>query len=236
MPRPKVLIVIPCFNEGVNIGNLLSELKIAEFDPKFEVKHLVINDCSTDDSIDVIRESNSQAINLPFNYGIMQVFQLSIRIADALDFDYLMIIDGDGQHPVSEIGKLLSVADPATFVIGSRNFAKYPISRTRMNAIFLIKFLLKKKLGMEIVDPTSGFRLIPKICFRPMTDLNHQTNYLEDTVLILTSLNRSEVSIIEVEVNMLIRNSGESSSRGLQNILNYISLICKLLLVKGKIR
>ena len=236
MPRPKVLIAIPCFNEGSNIGNLLTELKAAEFDPRFNVKHLVINDCSTDDSIDVIRKSNSQAINLPFNYGIMQVFQLSIMIADELDFDYLMIIDGDGQHPVSEIAKLLSVADPATFVIGSRNFAKYPISKIRMKAILLIQFLLMKKLGMDFVDPTSGFRLIPKICFRPMTELNYQTNFLEDTVLILTSLNRSEISFVEVEVNMLTRNSGKSSSRGLQNFLNYISLICKLLLVKGKTR
>jgi glycosyltransferase involved in cell wall biosynthesis len=234
MIKSRTLIAIPCLNEAENIAGVLAGTIAFASSNQNSIDVLVLNDGSTDETFKIIQEQTKNIINLPFNIGISQVFQLAVRVADELNYDFLVIIDGDGQHPVAEVAKLLSVADPATYIIGARNFQTYPFSITKKIAIGIIRRLLKIRFGISLTDPTSGLRVVPKACFDQIQNLKNATNYLEDTVLIFPLLQHSTVVCREVEVKMNTRAGGKASSTGLNNILNYLSLVGKLLISKRK--
>jgi glycosyltransferase involved in cell wall biosynthesis len=226
---PKTLIVIPAFNEEGNLESVINDAVVFSSRKKINSQVLVINDGSTDQTSVIAKRMDVALVNLPFNVGIAQVLQLAIRIGSEFEFEQVCIIDGDGQHPVAEIQKMLESSNGREFVVGVRNFQVYPVGNIRIKAINIIIRILHKKYGIKLSDPTSGFRLIPKSCFGIIQELDTNTNFLEDTVLIYPLLLNNQIKIKEVEVNMVLRSHGESSSQGFKNVMNYLSLILKLL-------
>ena len=233
MVSPKTLIVIPAFNEEGNLESVINDAVKFSTYKNINSQVLVINDGSTDQTSAIAKRMGVALANLPFNVGIAQVLQLAIRIASEFEFEQICIIDGDGQHPVSEIQKILESSNGREFVVGFRNFQVYPVGNVRMKAISFIIRILHKKFRMKLSDPTSGFRLIPKSCFGLLQGLETNTNFLEDTVLIYPILLNNKIKIKEVEVTMALRSHGESSSQGFKNVMNYLSLILKLLSMRG---
>jgi len=226
---PKTLIVIPAFNEEENLKSVINDALEFSAYKNINSQILVINDGSTDQTFAIAKRMGVALANLPFNVGIAQVLQLAIRIGNEFEFEQICIIDGDGQHPVSEIQKILEPSNGREFVVGVRNFQVYPVGIIRRKAINVIIRILHKKFRMRLSDPTSGFRLIPKSCFGILQELDTNTNFLEDTVLIYPLLLSNQIKIKEVEVDMVLRSHGESSSQGFKNVMNYLSLILKLL-------
>lgn len=234
MKQTSVLVIVPAFNEELNISQVLGKLHQFSFCEELRIEILAIDDASTDSTLKKIVGAGVNYVALPMNFGITQVFQFANRIALDLGFDFMLIVDGDGQHPISEIYKLMSFRDLNSIVIGTRNFNVYPISKTRFIAIKFLRMILNRKFGILVNDPTSGFRLIPKAAFEVIQNLRHHTNFLEDTVLVLPVLARHGVQIREVEVEMVVRPHGVSSSRGLKNVTNFISCVLQLLAQKRK--
>ena len=209
MVSPKTLIVIPAFNEAGNLESVINDALEFSAYKNINSQVLVINDGSTDQTSAIAKRM-----------GVAQI----------------CIIDGDGQHPVSEIQKILEPSNGREFVVGVRNFQVYPVGIIRMKAINVIIRILHKKFRMRLSDPTSGFRLIPKSCFGILQELDTNTNFLEDTVLIYPLLLSNQIKIKEVEVDMVLRSHGKSSSQGFKNVMNYLSLILKLLSLRRLIK
>ena len=111
----KTLVIIPAYNEQDNILPLVKDLNNYGYD------YIVINDASTDDTETLLKENNIKHLNLPVNLGIAGVTRLGFMYGKDYDYDCVVCVDGDGQHPPKYIHKLIDeVENGSDYVVGSR--------------------------------------------------------------------------------------------------------------------
>ena len=97
----KVLVIIPAYNEEKNIVRTVTNLK--KQCPN--VDYVVINDCSKDNTEDVLKDNNFNYISLPVNLGIGGGVQTGYKYAVENNYDIAIQFDGDGQHDAANIDK-----------------------------------------------------------------------------------------------------------------------------------
>lgn len=235
--KPKILIIVPAYNEEKNIRNVILSLKAA--DPNYEC--LVINDGSKDNT-QAEAESTGLAtvIQLPSNLGIGGAVQTGFKYAFYGDFDYAIQFDGDGQHLASEIPKLLAplqsgeedVCIGSRFVEKTQGFQSTFMRRIGIRVFEIMNHLLIRK---KITDSTSGFRAYNKSAIQFLA-ANYPTDYPEPETVIL--LGKNDYRIREVSVEMVERQGGESSISGLKSAHYMIKVILAMLMTaqRQKIR
>jgi glycosyltransferase involved in cell wall biosynthesis len=208
----KVLIIIPCYNEEISLPIVLSELQTTVLPDAYQMKVLVINDCSKDNTKAVAQKHNTAVLNLPINLGIGGAVQTGFKYASRNNFDIAIQLDGDGQHPPAEIIKLIKAYEntAADIIIGSRFIDKegFQSSFARRMGIKYFYRLNRIFTGNYISDSTSGFRLFNKKAIHIAAD-NYPDDYPEPESLIIFA--RAGLSIKEVPVTMSHRLGGESS-------------------------
>lgn len=113
----KILIIIPAFNEEMNILNVLGELDFYYS----ELDYLVVNDCSEDATRAILLNKETSFLDLPVNLGIGGGVQAGYMYALENDYDIAVQMDGDGQHLPSEVSSIIDpiVNGSADFVVGS---------------------------------------------------------------------------------------------------------------------
>ncbi|MCU0325872.1 MAG: glycosyltransferase family 2 protein [Spirosomaceae bacterium] len=212
MMNPKVLIIIPCYNEEESIPHLIKEILNLELNERFDVSVLVVNDCSTDKTADSVSHYNVNLLNLPINLGIGGAMQTGYLFAQRNGFDLAVQMDGDGQHPPKELIKLLNhyVQTGANVVIGSRFKIKqgFQSSRLRRLGIGYFHWLNRIFTGNSIYDSTSGFRLFDKKAIE-IAAKNYPDEYPEPESLVI--FGKAGLHIEEVPVFMKKRQGGKSS-------------------------
>jgi len=97
----RTLIVIPCYNEETTIGSVILKSK------KYADKILVVDDGSTDDTANIAREAGAIVISHSKNMGKSAAIKTGFQYALENGFDYVVTIDGDGQHDPGEIPNIL---------------------------------------------------------------------------------------------------------------------------------
>src|ERR1700712_779146 len=154
MPQ-KVLIIIPCYNEETSLPLVLNELKNIHI-PGYQLKTVVINDCSKDNTVEVAHLHQATVLDLPMNLGIGGAVQTGFKYAMNNHFDFAIQLDGDGQHPPAEIIKLLNaqVNLSADIVIGSRFIDKEGFQSSFARRMGIKYFYLLNRLftGNHIFD------------------------------------------------------------------------------------
>lgn len=175
---------------------------------------LVVNDASTDDSAKIVAENGGAIlVNLPFNLGIGGAVQTGFKYARENDYDIALQFDGDGQHQVIEIQKLISAIEEgeADVVIGSRfnektkGFTTHSLRRIGIKIFQLFSYLL---IRQRITDHTSGFRAYNRRAFTFLAN-HYPTDFPEPEVVIM--LGRNHFVMKEVFTQMLRRQGGVSS-------------------------
>ena len=199
---PKVLIIIPAYNEEGNIQRVISELRenYAQYD------YIVINDGSRDRTPDILDENRFIHIDMPINVGLACGVQTGMMYAYKNGYDYAVQYDGDGQHDAAYIKDMIDVMDGCDICIGSR-FAnqKKPLS-LRMFGSNIIGLAIKITTGKTIKDPTSGMRMFNRATMKIMAN-SIDYGPEPDTV---AHLIRSGARVKEVQVTMRERIAGES--------------------------
>ena len=102
MKKDKILIVIPAYNEAENIEKVIKEIKK-------DINYadiLIINDCSTDNTVNIVKKNNVKCITNAFNMRYAMAVQTGIKYAYENDYDYVIQMDADGQHIASEAEKM----------------------------------------------------------------------------------------------------------------------------------
>ena len=115
----KVLMIVPSYNEELNLEIVANDIK----ENFSEADILFINDCSKDDTLNVIKSIEGVSyLDLPINLGYSYAVQTGLKYAVQDGYDYLIQFDGDGQHLASEAKKMYKHAleTDADIVIGSR--------------------------------------------------------------------------------------------------------------------
>lgn len=210
----KVLIVIPCYNEEASLPSVLAELQQTTLPGGYQLEVAVINDCSKDNTVTVARRCHAIVLDLPVNLGIGGAVQTGILYARDNGFDIAIQLDGDGQHPPKELGKLVQhhIETGANIVIGSRFLEKegFQSSFLRRLGISYFHWVNRLMTGMHIYDSTSGFRLFDRSAIKVASGY-YPDEYPEPESLIIFS--KAGLRIEEVPVVMNARQGGESSIR-----------------------
>jgi glycosyltransferase involved in cell wall biosynthesis len=93
----KTLAAIPCYKEGLAIGSVVLKAR------KYVDEVLVVDDGSTDDTVETAREAGATVVAHENNKGKGRAVKNALRYALEHDFDTLVLLDGDGQHDPNEI-------------------------------------------------------------------------------------------------------------------------------------
>jgi glycosyltransferase involved in cell wall biosynthesis len=154
----RLVAVVPAWNEEDAIGKVVEEIRLAV--PGIDV--VVVDDASTDRTVETAEASGATVLPLPFNVGIGGAVQTGFRYALAGGYDLAVRLDGDGQHDAREIGKILApvLAGDADLVIGSRfvdGSGTYRPPFARRMGIRVFARLVSVLGRQRVTDTTSGF-------------------------------------------------------------------------------
>lgn len=219
-----ILIIVPCYNEAENVEKLFSDINAVKIEGS-NVVPLFINDFSRDNTLEVLQSIGAKYLSNPINLRIGGTVQTGFIYAFKNGFDVAVQMDGDGQHPPSELAKLLRplLANEVDMVIGSRFIDKegFQSSAMRRFGIGFLSNLNKFLTGLRIYDSTSGYRAFNRKA------IEHLVNYYPDEYpepeTIVYMANKG-MRIREVPVIMQERQAGTSSIGGFSSLYYMIKV------------
>lgn len=223
--RLRTLAIVPAYNEQDSIGTVLEEIRAAE--PDLHV--VVVNDASVDRTAAIAAAAGATVLNLPFNVGIGGAMQTGYQYALEHGFELAIQVDGDGQHDPREIGRVLEpiLEGRADLAVGTR-FVKgggYRGTRTRRVGIRIFAAVVSLLVRQRVSDTTSGFRAVNRKALRLFAEqYPHDYPEVESVVL----LSRHGLRLVEVPVQMRVRETGNSSITALRATYYMIKVLLAL--------
>ena len=209
----KIAVVIPAYNEEESIAYVIDSVYAMQI-RGVELVPVVVNDCSKDNTAEIAAGKNCVLLDLPVNLGIGGAVQSGFRYAFEKGFDFAVQMDGDGQHPATEILKLYNAIknSGANVAIGSRFIEGEGFQSTVMRRLGInyLKNLIRLLTGFSVLDNTSGFRMLDSVALELVNDY-YPDEYPEPESIILYL--KKGLKIVEVPVSMRERQGGVSSIR-----------------------
>lgn len=232
--KNKILLIIPAYNEELNILNTYNSIKEYNKKNKENYDVIVINDGSTDGTEQVLVKNEIPHIKLLHNLGIGGAVQTGYKYAFENDYDIAVQFDGDGQHDVNYVKKLISPIEneKSDFTIGSRYIDKttseFKSTVARQMGIKIISKVIKFATGKKVFDTTSGFRACNKEVIESFS-LNYPIEYPEP--ITTTELLKKGYKLTEVAVSMNERQGGVSSIKAWKNVYYMINVCLSIIMV-----
>lgn len=222
---PKVMVMIPAYNEEKTVGDVIKSTKALY--PDFEV--VVIDDGSTDRTVENAKETGASIVSLPFHCGGSIVIQTGYLISAMNNFDYTVKIDADGQHKPEFIPRLLNplIADEADLVCGSRYLTlnnNNHDSSVRDGGRVFSSTLISSLGKVDVTDITSGMRAWSHKAIQTLLPVYLDRKYIEDSVFWLHETllaSKRGLRLKEVPIEVLPRRYGKSKSFSFGKMLLY---------------
>ena len=222
---PRLLIVIPAYNEEENIVRVVDDLtrRFPQYD------YVVVNDGSRDKTAALCRAHGYRLIDLPVNLGLAGAFQTGLRYAADNGYDCAMQLDADGQHRPEYIPAMLEeLVDGADIVIGSRFLTVKKPKTLRMVGSYIISWSIRLTTGRAICDPTSGMRLFNRAMVEEFAqNLNYGPE--PDTISYLI---KNGAAVKEVQVEMGERIAGHSYLTMMKSVQYMVKMAISILLIQ----
>jgi glycosyltransferase involved in cell wall biosynthesis len=154
MSSLSVSIIIPAKNEAEGLAGFLPELRTAY--PEAEL--IVVNDGSTDDTAAVAEQAGARVESHPYSKGNGAAIKSGARAANG---EVLLFMDGDGQHQVRDVARLLlKIEEGFDLVVGARQGGEGQASLARWGANSIYNMFASWMVGHDIPDLTSGMRAV----------------------------------------------------------------------------
>jgi glycosyltransferase involved in cell wall biosynthesis len=214
----RVLIIIPAYNEQVALGTVLAEIKAltpAEVGADLDV--LVVDDGSADRTSEVAAAGGARVLRLCRNLGIGGAVQSGLRLAYRENFDLAIQLDGDGQHPPSELKRLIAATSGSDLIVGTRYRDKDNFRSTVLRRLgsWWLRMLLRIVARVKVSDPTSGYRVYGPRALRLFNE-TYPYDFPEPESLAVARARG--LAIGEVPVQMRERQGGTSSIAGFSTV------------------
>ena len=192
-----------------------------------------VNDCSKDNTLDILETAHCSYIDLPVNVGIGGGVQTGYLYAYKNNYDIAIQMDGDGQHNAEYLNALIHpiVDGTANMVIGSRYINKegFQSSFMRRLGIKFLSGLIRICTGAKILDVTSGFRAVDKKMIA-LFAREYADDYPEPESIVVAA--RKGAKITEIPVIMNERVGGVSSISGLKTVYYMIKVSLSIILLR----
>jgi len=154
----RTLAIIPCCNEEITIGSIVLKAK------QYVDEVLVVDDGSVDDTVKIAHEAGATVISHKKNLGKSAGIRTGFRYALASDFDYVVTIDGDGQHNPAEIPSVLDnvIKNGHDISIGYRVGKNTEMPFWRRIGKRVLDYTTSFGSGGYLTDSQCGFRAFNK--------------------------------------------------------------------------
>jgi len=208
------MVLLPAYNEVRHIDKVIGGVRKAAGDAAI----VVVDDGSADDTQPRALAAGATVLPLPFNMGYGIALQTGYKYALENEFDFLVQLDGDGQHDPAAIPALLDRvrSDRCDLCVGSRFLEgdTYPIPPARRLGMILFRRVASALIGQTITDPTSGYQAMNRSVIEFFSRDSYPVDYPDTDVLVM--LHRHGFRIAEAPVIMHPGEGGPSIHSGLR--------------------
>ncbi len=212
-----VTVLLPAFNEEEAIGDTVQQILLLH--PDFEV--LVIDDGSSDGTRQAAMDAGAEVFSHPYNIGNGAAIKSGLRRAGG---EWVVMMDGDGQHRPEDIAQLLAHKDDFDMVVGARNSkSKTALHRDIANQLY--NWLASYVTSFPVQDLTSGFRLVRTKTAKQYIYLLPNTFSYPSTITM--AYLRSGLSVQYVPIQTLARQ-GKSKIRIARDGSRFFLIILKI--------
>ncbi len=215
-----VYVIVPAFNEGRKIHQVLAEL-IAAY-PKV----VVIDDGSRDDTAAQARRAGAIVLRHPLNRGQGAALQTGLAYALAAGASHLVTFDSDGQHRVEDVAALLAplYRGEAEIALGSRFIGKtegMPASRRLL--LSLAALFTRAVSGVAVTDAHNGLRAFTR---RAAAGFDLQMDRMAHASEIIDQVRDSRLPFVEVPVTIRYTDyslaKGQKASAAVRVLADYL--------------
>ncbi len=217
----QVSIVIPALNEAGAIKSVIDSL----LEKLLDIELIVVNDGSTDDTKNIANVVEGvKLINHEHTLG----YGASLRTGlEASTREYVLFCDGDGQHTVDDVERLINEMDEHDLVIGMRGKDSHsPLSRQPGKRV--LKWFADYLAGQKIPDLNSGLRIFRKGVLKKYIHLMPDGfSFSTTSTLVMIKTNRN-IKYVPIKVYPRV---GKSSVRQLRHGMQTIMLILRLIVL-----
>ena len=219
-PKTKIIAVIPCYNEEATIGSIILKTK------RYVNEVLVIDDGSYDDTARIAREAGATVISYKKNGGKSSGIRTGFRYALDNNFDYVVTVDGDGQHNPDEIpivlGNIMNNGNDIS--IGYRTGDATEMPRWRRVGKRILDYATSLGNGGFVTDSQCGFRAFNKKAVKGLiTKLNGKAFTVESEELI--KAHELNLNVVNTPISCKYKNLDTSTKNPTSHafsVLNYI--------------
>ena len=193
------IILIPAFNESMVVGAVIKEIKA-----HCNLPIVVIDDASTDNTVDVAQTAGATVISLPAQLGAWGAMQTGLRYALRHGYTAAVTMDADGQHDATSLNDLLAPVHE-----GAADVSIGTCTRRGSLLRRIAWVMMKRASGLSLEDITSGFRVYNHKAIEVLASWRATLlDYQDIGVLLL--LQSQGLRIVDVEVVMQERQNGRS--------------------------
>jgi|YelNatPaOPRAMG01_1025707.scaffolds.fasta_scaffold10004_5 glycosyltransferase involved in cell wall biosynthesis len=215
----RVLLLVSAFNAEQTLGELISRasnyLSVNDM--------LVVDDGSTDGTRDVAKGSGAMVLSHEINLGKGEALKTGFAYAIAKNYDAVITIDADLQHPPELIPEFIRAGTSADIVLGCRRFSLKTMPPDRLFSNTMTSLILSILLRKRIPDSQCGYRLIKTAPLKAIT-LRSSRFELESELIIRFARARYKFAFVEIPV---IYNKEKSKIKRFSDTMAFISLILR---------
>lgn len=217
----KIWMVIPAYNEARSLERILRRLK------EKNLNIIVVDDGSKDSTYAVAKIKADIVLRNEKNLGKGMALRRAITfLLENEKFDYIITMDGDGQHSVSDVDKFISEADKGeNLVVGNRMDNPIGMPKTRILTNKLMSWLLSKMVSQTIADTQCGFRLINR---EVLEKIKFRTNKFEVESEILVKAAKEDFTIKSIPIQSIYFRRIKSKIHPFLDTFRFIRFLCTL--------
>ena len=198
--KKNTFVVLPAYNEATRIQPVIEEIA------KKGYRMIIVNDGSSDNTLEVIKESkkkypnNIHIFSLMINRGVGVATQTGFDAVFKFNPKYVVSMDSDGQHSADDLDNVITplVTGQAQAVIGVRPLKDMPFTRNFANAV--MNLLTRIFYKVNVSDSQTGFRAITIDALRKI-DINAR-GYLISSEFI-REINEKNIPFAEVSIKTI---------------------------------
>lgn len=213
-----IFIVIPVYNEATAIGQVVEDIRTSGYE-----NIIVVDDGSTDGTIDVLRTLPVTALRHRINRGKGAAVKTGIVAANRLGAEVIVTMDGDGQHDPEDIGRLIKpiVSDGFDVSLGTRLLDSTGMPKIKIIANSIGNLVTLLLYGIKVTDSQSGFRAYSRYAAQA---IDTKADKYEYDSKVIREINKKGLEYVEVPIKVRYTDysKGKAQKQGLINGLKTV--------------